>query len=60
MGPVGLWWGLVLGLAVVATVLLVRVRIALGRQQRRVIIDPATARGRPDEWSPIPSPGARD
>ncbi len=60
MGPVGLWWGLVLGLAVVATVLLVRVRIALGRQQRRVIIDPGAASGRPNEWSPIPSPGARD
>ncbi len=60
MGPVGLWWGLVLGLAVVATVLLVRVRIALGRQQGRVIIDHAGASGRANEWSPIPSPGARD
>jgi MATE family, multidrug efflux pump len=60
MGPVGLWWGLVLGLAVVATVLLVRVRIALGRQQRRVVIDPAALSGRANEWSPIPSPGARD
>ncbi len=38
-GPVGLWWGLVLGLAVVATILLGRVHVALGRQQRRVIID---------------------
>jgi hypothetical protein len=57
---VGLWWGLVLGLAVVATVLLVRVRIALGRQQRRVVIDPAALSGRPNEWSPIPSSGARD
>jgi hypothetical protein len=55
-----LWWGLVLGLAVVATVLLVRVRIALGRQQRRVIIDPSAAPARANEWSPIPSPGARD
>jgi len=36
------------------------VRIALGRQQRRVIIDPGAASGRPNEWSPIPSPGARD
>jgi MATE family multidrug resistance protein len=60
MGPVGLWWGLVLGLAVVATVLLVRVRIALGRQQRRVIIDPGAVPARAKEWSPIPSPGARD
>ncbi|MGH7527423.1 MAG: MATE family efflux transporter [Gemmatimonadales bacterium] len=39
LGPTGLWWGLVLGLAAVATVLLVRIRIALARQQRRVMID---------------------
>ena len=32
LGPIGLWWGLVLGLAVVATILLVRVRIALARR----------------------------
>jgi MATE family multidrug resistance protein len=47
LGPAGLWWGLVLGLAVVATVLLLRVRVALGRQQRRVMIDD-------------PAPGALD
>ena len=42
-GPVALWWGLVLGLGVVATVLLIRVRLALAREQRRVVIDdPAT------------------
>jgi multidrug resistance protein, MATE family len=39
MGPVGLWWGLVVGLGVVATVLLIRVRMALAREQRRVRID---------------------
>jgi MATE family, multidrug efflux pump len=39
LGPIGLWWGLVLGLAVVASILLVRVRIALARRQDRVIID---------------------
>jgi multidrug resistance protein, MATE family len=44
LGPVGLWWGLVLGLGVVSTVLLVKVRIGLARQQTRVLIDlPATA-----------------
>ena len=59
MGPVGLWWGLVVGLAVVATVLLVRVRIALNRQQRRVVFDRAGDPA-PHGWSPIPSPGARD
>lgn len=43
LGPAGLWWGLVLGLGVVATFLLIRVRIGLARQQTRVLIDlPAT------------------
>jgi MATE family multidrug resistance protein len=39
VGPAGLWWGLVLGLGVVATFLLVRVRLGLARQQTRVLID---------------------
>jgi MATE family multidrug resistance protein len=39
LGPIGLWWGLVLGLGIVASILLVRVRIALARRQDRVIID---------------------
>ncbi|HEX3236229.1 MAG TPA: MATE family efflux transporter [Gemmatimonadales bacterium] len=39
-GPVGLWWGLVLGLGLVAAFLLTRVRLGLGRQQQRVMIDP--------------------
>jgi MATE family multidrug resistance protein len=38
-GPRGLWYGLVLGLATVATILLVRVRMALARERRRVLID---------------------
>jgi multidrug resistance protein, MATE family len=38
-GPAGLWWGLVTGLAVVATVLLLRVRVAIRREQCRVVID---------------------
>ena len=59
-GPVGLWWGLVLGLAVVASVLLVRVRIALRRQQARVVIDPAATRAARDAWSPTPLPSVRD
>jgi multidrug resistance protein, MATE family len=42
LGPMGLWWGLVLGLGVVATSLLIRVRIRLARTQRRVIIDPVS------------------
>jgi hypothetical protein len=44
---------LVVGLAVVATVLLLRVRIALGRQQARVVIDR-------DVWSPISPSSASD
>src|SRR5687768_6492751 len=39
LGPGGLWYGLVLGLAAVATILLVRVRLALVRERRRVLID---------------------
>jgi MATE family multidrug resistance protein len=39
-GPAGLWWGLVLGLAVVAVALLFRVRSRLARPQSRVVIDP--------------------
>ena len=36
LGPVGLWWGLVLGLLVVATILLLRVRVATRRPLRRI------------------------
>jgi MATE family, multidrug efflux pump len=39
LGPPGLWWGLVLGLGVVATLLLARVRSRLARKQPRVVID---------------------
>jgi MATE family multidrug resistance protein len=45
-GPEGLWWGLVLGLAVTAAVLLGRVRARLGHVIHRVIIDrPQEVRG---------------
>jgi MATE family multidrug resistance protein len=40
-GAVGLWWGIVVGLAAVALILLGRVRVRLGRAMRRVIIDEA-------------------
>ena len=39
LGAVGLWWGLVAGLAAVALLLLVRVRIRLGRALHRIVID---------------------
>lgn len=36
LGAVGLWWGLVIGLVVVATTLMLRVRVAIGRPLRRI------------------------
>lgn len=39
LGPSGLWWGLVLGLGLVGTSLLLRVRTRLARRQGRVVID---------------------
>jgi MATE family multidrug resistance protein len=39
LGPAGLWWGLVLGLGVVAILLLARVRTRLAQRQPRVVID---------------------
>jgi MATE family multidrug resistance protein len=38
-GPQGLWWGLVVGLVAVATALLLRVRVRLGQEMRRLVID---------------------
>jgi len=38
-GAVGLWWGIVVGLAAVALILLGRVRVRLGRTLHRGIID---------------------
>jgi len=42
-GAVGFWWGIVVGLAAVALILLARVRVRLGREMRRVIIDEAVS-----------------
>ncbi|MBW3535209.1 MAG: MATE family efflux transporter [Gemmatimonadetes bacterium] len=38
-GPVGLWWGLVAGLGVVAAALLARIRQRLGRELRRLVLE---------------------
>ena len=38
-GPAGLWWGLVLGLAAVAVILLFRIRARMGTDLRRIVID---------------------
>lgn len=45
LGPRGLWWGLVAGLAVVALLLVSRVRHRLRRDMVRVLIDHAEADG---------------
>lgn len=39
LGPEGLWWGLVVGLAIVALALLARIRSRLARPLRRVTVD---------------------
>jgi MATE family multidrug resistance protein len=39
LGPAGLWWGLVVGLGLVGTSLLLRVMRRLARRQPRVVID---------------------
>ena len=38
-GPAGLWWGLVVGLVLVALFLVWRVRVRMRREMRRVVID---------------------
>jgi MATE family multidrug resistance protein len=38
-GPVGLWWGLVAGLAAVAVLLLLRVRVRFSRELRKLDIE---------------------
>jgi len=44
LGPAGLWWGFVLGLAVVAVWMWFRVRTQMGRTQKRIVLEdvPAT------------------
>ncbi|MEQ9399244.1 MAG: MATE family efflux transporter [Longimicrobiales bacterium] len=39
LGPPGVWWGLALGIGVVAVLLLTRVRARFGRDLRRLMID---------------------
>ena len=38
-GPTGVWWGLAIGIAIVAVLLLRRIRVRFGRALRRVVID---------------------
>ena len=46
MGPAGLWWGLVVGLAAVGLLLLARTAVMLRRGVRRVRVDDDTAEHR--------------
>lgn len=39
LGPEGLWWGLVVGLAAVSIFLLLRVRVRFGRDLHRITLD---------------------
>lgn len=39
LGPAGLWWGLVMGLTVVALILVARTRVLLGREVTRVNVE---------------------
>jgi MATE family multidrug resistance protein len=43
-GAAGLWWGLVVGLVIVAVCLLVRVRVRMWRSLDRIVLDGVTAR----------------
>jgi MATE family multidrug resistance protein len=43
LGPVGLWWGFVAGLATVAAWMLVRVRTQMRRTQTRIVLDDVPA-----------------
>ena len=43
LGPEGLWWGLVVGLGVVAAILVVRVRVLLAVTPRRTRVEDAAA-----------------
>lgn len=42
-GPAGVWWGLAIGIGIVAILLLHRIRIRFGRALRRVVIDDTDA-----------------
>ncbi len=52
MGPRGVWWGLALGIGVVGTLLLARIRRRFGRELRRLILDVDG----PEVSSPHPGP----
>jgi len=45
LGPAGIWWGLALGIGVVAILLVLRVRARFGRALRRLVIDEITDHG---------------
>ena len=60
MGPQGVWWGLTVGLATVALILVLRVRAKLSSHVGRVVIDhpePAAAAGLQRDTAPDPTAG---
>jgi MATE family multidrug resistance protein len=46
MGAAGLWWGLVIGLGVVALLLIYRIRVRFARDMRRVEVEGVGVRER--------------
>ena len=42
LGSQGVWWGLAVGIAVVAVLLMLRVRARFGRELRRIVVDDDT------------------
>jgi len=42
LGPRGVWWGLAIGIGVVAVLLMYRIRRRFGRELRRLVIDDET------------------
>jgi MATE family multidrug resistance protein len=43
LGSRGIWWGLAVGIAVVAVLLMLRIRARFGRELRRIVVDDDTA-----------------
>jgi len=58
LGAAGLWWGLVVGLVIVALTLLLRVRLRVLRELERVIIDDSTSVS-PEPGTAPPAQGGR-
>jgi MATE family multidrug resistance protein len=60
VGPVGLWWGLAVGLGVVALLLLARVRRRFSREMRRLVIEDVQREVGEVQQASTPEGGSRD